>query len=74
MNSFSFLRYITYALIIIGALNWGLVGLFGVDLVAVLLGEMTMPARLVYDLVGFAAIINLVVELTVCKCSTKCTI
>ena len=36
------------ALCLIGALNWGLVGLFGFDLVAFLLGPMSVLSRIVY--------------------------
>ena len=43
-------------LIIVGGLNWGLVGLFGFDLVAEIFGEMTVLARIVYILVGLSAI------------------
>ncbi len=43
-------------LVVVGALNWGLVGLFGFDLVATLLGDATSGARLVYTLVGLAGI------------------
>ncbi len=50
---------ISYALMFIGALNWGLVGLFSFDLVAFLLGEMSAASRLVYALVGISAVINL---------------
>lgn len=42
-------------LVIVGGLNWGLVGLFGFDLVAALFGDMTGPSRLVYVLVGLGA-------------------
>ena len=42
-------------LTIIGGLNWGLVGLFGFDLVAFLFGPMTMLSRIVYVLVGLSA-------------------
>lgn len=42
-------------LLVIGGLNWGLVGLFGFDLVAAALGEMSAASRLVYALVGLAA-------------------
>lgn len=42
-------------LLIVGGLNWGLVGLFGFDLVAALLGEMSAASRLVYVLVGLSA-------------------
>ena len=51
---------IAYALLLIGALNWGLVGFFGFDLVATLFGQMTLFSRIVYALVGFAAFYDLV--------------
>lgn len=50
---------IALALLIIGGLNWGLVGLFGFDLVAFLLGKMTLLSRIVYVLVGIAALSKL---------------
>lgn len=43
-------------LLIVGGLNWGLVGLFGFDLVAAIFGEMSALARIVYVLVGAAAL------------------
>ena len=48
-----------YALLIIGALNWGLMGIFGFDLVAGLFGHMTLLSRVVYALVGLAALYDL---------------
>ena len=42
-------------LTIIGGLNWGLVGLFGFDLVAFLFGSMSVLSRIVYILVGASA-------------------
>ncbi len=47
-------------LTIIGAINWGLIGLFQFDLVATLFGGMdAMLSRIVYTLVGIAGIINI---------------
>jgi len=43
-------------LLVIGGLNWGLVGLFGFDLVAALLGSASGASRAIYSLVGLAAI------------------
>jgi uncharacterized protein len=43
-------------LLIVGGLNWALVGLFNVDLVAMVFGAMTVPSRVVYVLVGVAAL------------------
>lgn len=43
-------------LVIVGALNWGLVGLFGFDLVAAIFGDGSSLTRLVYILVGLAGL------------------
>ena len=47
---------IALVLIIIGAINWGLIGLFEFDLVATLFGEMSVLSRIVYSLVGIAGV------------------
>ncbi len=52
----------------IGALNWGLVGLFHLDLVAKLLGVMTRPTRIVYILIGLAGLMKLISLVTCCPC------
>ncbi len=41
---------------IIGALNWGLIGIFRFDLVAFLFGEMSWISRIVYILVGICGL------------------
>ena len=51
---------VTLILLIIGGLNWGLVGLFGFDLVATIFGEMSVLSRIVYVLVGISAIVQIV--------------
>ena len=51
---------IVAALLIIGGLNWGLVGLFDFDLVAVIFGEMSALSRIIYILVGLAAVYDVV--------------
>jgi len=43
-------------LLVVGGLNWGLVGLFNFDLVAAIFGEGAALSRLVYTLVGLAAV------------------
>jgi len=50
------LDYIAMALMIIGGLNWAMVGLFRVDVVATLFGAGSPLARLIYVLVGVAAL------------------
>ncbi len=43
-------------LTIIGALVWGLIGIFGFNLVTFIFGEMTVLTRIVYILVGLSAL------------------
>lgn len=51
-----FLRNLALVLLIVGGLNWGLVGLFGFDLVAFLFGPMSILSRIVYVVVGVSAV------------------
>lgn len=48
--------YIALTLVIIGAINWGLIGFLGFDLVRVIFGDMTMVSRIIYALVGIAGL------------------
>ena len=54
------MNLITLILVIVGGLNWGLVGLLDWDLVAALFGAGSTLARIVYILVGISAIWQLV--------------
>ena len=47
---------IALALVIIGALNWGLIGIFSFDLVAWLFGAMSVVTRVIYTLVALGGI------------------
>jgi uncharacterized membrane protein YuzA (DUF378 family) len=56
----SIIQKIALALTIIGALNWGLAGIFRFDVVAEMAGGYSRPvARLIYLLIGIAGIVNL---------------
>ncbi len=50
------LNVIALTLTIIGAINWGLIGLFNFNLVAFLFGDMTLLSRIIYSLVGLAGL------------------
>ena len=54
------INVVTLVLLIVGGLNWGLVGLFDFDLVATLFGEMSALSRIVYTLVGVSALWQIV--------------
>lgn len=64
-----YLNIVAFVLVIVGAINWGLVGLLGLDLVATLFGPMSPLSRIVYILVGLAGVYKAV---TYCKaCGNK---
>ena len=50
-----FINILTLVLVIVGGLNWGLVGLLDFDLVAAIFGAGSMLSRLVYIVVGLSA-------------------
>ena len=47
---------IALLLVIIGAINWGLIGIFNFNLVTTLFGDMTIISRIVYILVGISGL------------------
>ncbi len=61
MKKLNALDWIALILVIIGGLNWGLVGIFGFDLVAWIFAGAYVIARIVYILVALAAIYMLVI-------------
>ena len=50
------LEYTLLTLVIIGAVNWGLIGFFQFDLVAFIFGNMSWISRIVYALVGLSGL------------------
>ena len=61
------LKIIAYVLVVIGALNWGLVGFFNFDLVGAIFGEMSLMTRFIYSLVGLSAIVLVFTNLAIFK-------
>lgn len=56
MTDKSVIDWIALVLVIVGGLNWGLVGLLNVDLVELIFGSIPILQRIVYIVVGLAAI------------------
>jgi len=54
----SVLSWLVLILMVVGCLNWGLVGLLDLDLVATIFGYMSLLSRVVYVLVGVAALVK----------------
>ncbi len=50
------LDYTVLTIILIGAINWGLIGFFDFDLVSSIFGQMTMLTRIIYALVGIGGL------------------
>lgn len=67
MNKLNVLDWIALILLIIGGLNWGLVGFFKFDLVAAIFGDMSGLSRVVYALVGLSAVYMAIVSLKLSK-------
>ena len=53
------LHWVALILAIVGAINWGLVGLLDFNLVAAIFGEQTGASRVIYTLVGIAGVVLL---------------
>ena len=56
MNKLKVIDWVALVLVIVGGLNWALVGLLSFDLVAAIFGDMSVIARIVYTLVGLSAL------------------
>lgn len=59
-------------LVVVGALNWGLVGIAQWNLVEALLGSMTTASRAVYVVIGLAGLLKLVSCFKCCPCTGSC--
>lgn len=51
-----FLQYFSLTVTIIGAVNWGLIGFFNFNLVAMIFGSMSWLSRIIYGLVGLCGL------------------
>ncbi|UCE21067.1 MAG: DUF378 domain-containing protein [Candidatus Aminicenantes bacterium] len=56
MGKLNVVDWIALVLVIVGGLNWALVGIFKFDLVAWIFGDMSIVSRIVYILVGVGAV------------------
>ena len=56
----NWLDIVALILILIGAINWGLIGFFRFDLIASLFGQLSAISRIIYAIVGIAGIYSLI--------------
>ncbi|MFA6159943.1 MAG: DUF378 domain-containing protein [Parcubacteria group bacterium] len=59
MKTLNVFDWIVVALLVIGGLNWGILGFFGINVIGAIFGEMTLLTRIIYALVGLAAVYGL---------------
>jgi len=64
MKKMNWLDWVAFILVIVGALNWGLVGFFDWNLVTAIFGDMTTVSRVIYDLVGVGALYLIIASLS----------
>lgn len=67
MKQLTVLDWIAVVLTIIGGINWGLVGLFKLNLVALIFGDLSMLSRIIYILVGIAAVYLIYLAAKLCR-------
>lgn len=67
MNKLNYLDWLAIILVVVGGLNWGLVGLLDFDLVAMIFGDMSTISRVVYSLVGLGAVYLAVTSMKLTK-------
>ncbi len=65
------LHIVTFILVVVGALNWGLIGLFSFNLVNLIFGTIPWLETLVYVLVGLSAIYEAAIHTKSCKLCSK---
>lgn len=63
MGKLNVIDWIALILVLVGAINWGLVGFFNWDLVAAIFGDMSSVSRVIYALVGIAALWEIILTL-----------
>ncbi|MEI8130519.1 MAG: DUF378 domain-containing protein [bacterium] len=56
MKNLTTFDWVALVLVVVGGLNWGLVGAFNFNLVSAVFGDMSVLARIVYVLVGLSAV------------------
>ena len=67
METQKWLHIVSFTLVIVGALNWGLFGLFNFDLIEAIFSGVPVVAEIIYTLVGVAGVYLLVTHKSECK-------
>jgi uncharacterized membrane protein YuzA (DUF378 family) len=71
MKKLNSVDWIAIILLVVGGLNWGLVGAFNVDLVEAIFGKMTTLSRIIYIIVGLCSLYVLWISFRLVKSETE---
>lgn len=69
-NRMTAIDWIALTLLIVGGINWGLIGLFSFNLVAAIFGELSALSRIVYVLVGISAVYSIYTSMKMSRTTT----
>ena len=72
MKKWNSIDWISFVLVFVGGINWGLIGFFHFNLVGTLFGEMSVLARVIYSLVGLGALYQLFRLSSCCSSDKSC--
>lgn len=61
MRKTQLIEMVTVILLLIGGLNWGLIGLFGFDFIDTIFGMGSTLSRIIYSLVGISAVYQIAI-------------
>lgn len=67
------LKTIAFALVITGALVWGIVGFFNYNIISAMFGDATVLSRIIYSLVGISGIVMLAMSRDTEECYCDCS-
>ncbi|MFH0969076.1 MAG: DUF378 domain-containing protein [Patescibacteria group bacterium] len=67
MKNLNALDWIAIIVLIVGGLNWGLVGVFNLDLIKAIFGDMSALSRVIYLIVGTSAVYVLAISFQLVK-------
>lgn len=73
MKKWNAVDWIAFILVFIGGINWGLVGFFHFNLVDTLFGQASVLSRVIYAVVGLAALYQLISVSKCCSSNSSCS-
>jgi len=74
MKHMNAIDWVAIVLVVVGGLNWGLMGFFQYDLIATIFGDTTIITRIVYGLIGLSTLYAIYGMSKCCKAHKTCKV